>query len=76
MRSRLVTLWVAYALLVATSWFGLWSIGSRINSLENDVCGAIVFDLSVQAEWVREANPELAAAIGDTIVDITEACGQ
>ncbi len=73
---RLATLWAAYAILVATSWWGLWSIGNSLKSLSDDVCGAIVLDLEVQAGIVAlGGETEAAESIRAAIVDVIEACG-
>ena len=72
---RVASLWVAYALLVLTSWYGLWSIGNDLESLEDDVCGAIVLDLRVQAGIVSPTDPEGADEILSAIDDVTEQCG-
>ena len=74
---RLISLWMAYVLLVLTSWYGLWTIGNSLESLEQDVCQAIVLDLTVQANIVKllPAETDESDQIFAAIDDVEAICG-
>lgn len=71
---RYVTLWFAYLLLIGTSFWGIRSINNAVGDLQEDVCGAILIDLEVQAGVVELASPEKAEEIRAFAEEVIEAC--
>ena len=74
MNIKIVSLWCAYIILVVTTWWAVSSITNDLDDLGDDVCGAIVLDLTVQTEMIEVLAPGRVADMMVIIDEVREAC--